>query len=113
MNANFNTSTLARVLDFPNQASAQVGAGSSLSLSLVEAMPCRGMCAGERYCRNNRRIRKIPRYRRQTRSAGAFLKCRKNPMSCRDMMYQLRRSESVDNPNQASAQVGAGSRPPL
>ncbi len=26
----------------PNQALAQVGAGNRLSLSLVEAMPCRG-----------------------------------------------------------------------
>ena len=32
----------------PNQALAQVGAGSRLSLSLVEAMPCRGMCTVER-----------------------------------------------------------------
>ena len=30
-------------------------------------------------------------------------------MSCRDMMHQLRRSESVNSPNQALAQVGAGS----
>ena len=32
MNANFNTSTLARVLDFPNQAVAQVGARITTSL---------------------------------------------------------------------------------
>ncbi|MDE6652311.1 MAG: hypothetical protein K2K08_07900 [Paramuribaculum sp.] len=36
-----------------------------------------------------------------------------NRMSCRDMMHQLRRSVSVENPNQAIAQVGAGSRPSL